>query len=47
MQTFVPYPNLELCAISLDRARLEKQRIECKQSILRAVMSRSRVVRYI
>lgn len=33
MQTFVPYPNIELCAITLDRARLGKQRIECKQLV--------------
>lgn len=33
MQTFVPFPDLELCALVLDRARLGKQRIECKQLI--------------
>lgn len=31
MQTFLPYPNFHLSAQSLDRQRLGKQRVECKQ----------------
>lgn len=36
MQTFLPFDDFELCAKVLDRQRLGKQRVECKQ-ILRAL----------
>ena len=36
MQTFVPYDDFELCAMTLDNKRLNKQRIESFQ-ILRAI----------
>lgn len=34
MQTFLPYSNFTLSAMALDRQRLGKQRVECKQIIL-------------
>lgn len=34
MQTFLPYADFELSAESLDRQRLGKQRVECKQILL-------------
>jgi hypothetical protein len=37
MNTFLPYPSFRSSASVLDRARLGKQRIECKQ-ILRALL---------
>lgn len=41
MQTFLPYPSFSQSAASLDRARLGKQRVECKQ-ILNALDGRSK-----
>lgn len=41
MQTFVPYPDLELSASVLDRQRLGKQRVETYQ-ILRANLGLSK-----
>lgn len=38
MQTFLPYADFERCAKVLDRQRLGKQRVECKQ-ILKALQS--------
>jgi len=38
MQTFCPHPDPQLCARTLDRQRLGKQRIECVQ-IIRALSS--------
>ena len=38
MQTFLPYPDFELSARSLDRARLGKQRVEVLQ-LLKALAS--------
>lgn len=40
MQTFLPYPDFRKSARVLDRQRLGKQRIECKQ-ILNALMGAS------
>lgn len=40
MQTFLPYPAFHRSAECLDRARLGKQRIECKQ-ILRTLLGHS------
>lgn len=37
MQTFVPYDNHRLSARALDRQRLGKQRVECKQILLALV----------
>ncbi|MFA6358988.1 MAG: pyrimidine dimer DNA glycosylase/endonuclease V, partial [Candidatus Omnitrophota bacterium] len=34
MQTFLPYPDYKKCAQVLDRQRLSKQRVECKQILL-------------
>jgi len=34
MQTFLPYPDFQRSAQSLDRARLGKQRVEVKQILL-------------
>lgn len=34
MQTFLPYADFAACANVLDRQRLGKQRVECKQIIL-------------
>ena len=36
MNTFLPYPNLAASAIALDRLRLNKQALECRQ-ILSAI----------
>ena len=41
MNTFLPYPSFHQSARVLDRARLGKQRIECKQ-ILRALRGETR-----
>lgn len=40
MQTFLPYPDYVKSAASLDRARLGKQRLECRQ-IMRAALGSS------
>lgn len=40
MQTFLPYPDFARSARCLDRARLGKQRVECKQ-ILSAILGLS------
>ena len=34
MQTFLPFPNYAYTALLLDRQRLGKQRVECKQILL-------------
>lgn len=41
MQTFVPYPDLELSAMSLDNKRLGKQRVETLQ-ILNCIVKGSK-----
>lgn len=39
MQTFLPYPDYKLSASVLDRSRLGKQRVECKQIVTALVYS--------
>ena len=34
MQTFLPYSDFNRSALALDRQRLGKQRVECKQIVL-------------
>ena len=34
MQTFLPFPDFHKCAQVLDRQRLGKQRVECKQILI-------------
>ena len=41
MQTFVPYPSFQLSAMTLDRQRLGKQRVETLQ-LLNAITGRSK-----
>lgn len=42
MQTFLPYPDFSQSALTLDRARLGKQRVECMQ-IARALLQGPKV----